>query len=319
MNLKTEKGTNRIYLTTQSFYPVRRRVILALLSIAVGVIIAGFWNYNLVDGFGHDIVAKNMVGESSQAAGSFKERGFSFGVLFAFAAGLAATFTACNCVTFSMLPSLACATDRTSTRKTALKALGVFSLGVILVTAIYGFYTGSMGSEVVQKYNERGIRLSQATITFTLLGLFMLIWGAISFGFLSRLISRIPLPVRNFFGSSLIKAGLMGLQVGLFTVGRPFGVFRDFLTYAASARNPLYGAFVMSVQGVGQIVIMVILFLLILLLFGKRLGQWSKEKPQQAELFSTIALLLGGAYFIFYWGFAVPFGLGRWGEWFGWY
>ncbi|MCQ6268691.1 hypothetical protein M1K46_24260 [Fictibacillus sp. WQ 8-8] len=75
----------------------------------------------------------------------------------------------------------------------------------------------------------------------------------------------------------------------------------------------------MSIQGIGQITIMVILFLIILSLFGKRLARWSNDKPHHAELISTTALFLGGAYFLFYWGFAVPFGVGRWGEWFGWY
>ncbi|MCY9659506.1 sulfite exporter TauE/SafE family protein [Paenibacillus chondroitinus] len=289
------------------------------LALAIGILIAGFWNYKAVDDFGRDVVAGNIIGNTSTLAGTFGENGFGFDILFALAAGLAATFTACNCVMFAMLPGLTCSTDRSSSRKTALRALGVFSLGVLAVTAIYGLYVGSLGPDAVQAYNERQVRLSQASNIFTILGLFMLVWGAISSGFLNTIVSRIPSNIRSFFANPLTKAGLMGLQVGFFAVGRPFGVFRDFLTYAATTRNPLYGALMMSIQGIGQIALMVILFLVVISVFGKRLARLSSEKPHQVELISVVSLLLGGAYFVFYWGMAVPYGIGRWGEIFGLY
>jgi Cytochrome C biogenesis protein transmembrane region len=300
-------------------YSLSTRIFWTMIALVTGILIAGFWDYHVVDGFGREIIADNIVGNTGLLANSFLENGLSFGVLFGFAAGLAATFTACNCVMFAMLPGLACSTDRSTSRKTAFLALGVFSLGVLIVTALYGFYTGTLGSSGVDAYNEREVRLSQATTTFTILGLIMVVWGCISFGFLNRMVDKIPSNIRLFFAKPVTKAGMMGILVGLFTVGRPFGVFRDFLSYAASSNNPLYGAFVMSIQGIGQIIVMVILFIVILTVFGKQLAQWSIERPHQAELISTFALFLGGAYFIFYWGLAVPYGVGRWGEIFGLY
>lgn len=310
---------NLIHLNNSLNLSKSFKIILTFIAIFIGVIIAGFWNYHAVDGFGSEIVAGNIVGDTSELAGAFLEKGLSFGILFGFAAGLAATFTACNCVIFAMLPGLACSTDKSSTRKNALIALGVFSLGVLFVTALYGLYTGFMSSSEINLYNERGVRLTQASVIFTALGLLMLSWGLISFGFFNGIVSKFPLKIRTFFSMPVTKAGVMGIMVGLFSVGRPFGVFRDFLTYAASADSPVYGALVMSVQGIGQILIMVTLFVAVIALFGKKLAKWSQNKPHQAVILSAFSLLMGGAYFIFYWGFAVPYGIGRWGEWFGWY
>lgn len=49
-------------------------------------------------------------------AGTFVANGFGFGFLFAWAAGLASAFTACNCVVYAMIPRLTVATDATAAR-----------------------------------------------------------------------------------------------------------------------------------------------------------------------------------------------------------
>ncbi|MBO8163642.1 MAG: hypothetical protein H0Z34_08035 [Brevibacillus sp.] len=301
-------------------YTRRRRLTWALGAVLLGVVIAGFWNYHLVDGFGREVVAGSLIGDTQSLAGTAGEHGWGFGFLFAIAAGLAATFTACNCVVFSMLPSLSCAADGTSRRRHVLKALAIFTTGVVAVNLIYGMFVGSMGAEAIQTYNERSVRLLQAQVTFTILGVILLIWGTISFGFAASLVARLPLKVRAWFAASLTKAGILGVLVGFFSVGRPFPVFRDFLTYAASIRSPLYGGLVMAVQGLGQIAVMVGLFLLLFWLFGKRLSRWIEQNPHQMELISAFALMAGGAYFVYYWGLSFAFDIGRWGfklQWYG--
>lgn len=299
-------------ISINTVYTLRSRITWALLALLTGIIIAGFWNYRIVDGFGSEIVAGNIIGDTSRLADTFNDNGFGFGILFAVTAGLAATFTACNCVIFAMLPGLTCPSNKSNSRKAALKALGIFSIGVIVVTGIYGLYIGSLGIDGVQTFNERQVRLAQASTIFTGLGLVMLIWGAISFGFLNFIITRIPVNIRTFFANPLTKAGLMGLMVGFFTVGRPFGVFRDFITYTASTKSPIYSALSMIIQGIGQIALMIIIFLVVIIFFGKRIARWSIDNPQQTELLSTFSLILGGAYFVYYWGVAIPFDLGRW-------
>src|SRR5204862_7609541 len=107
--------------------------------------------------------------------------------------------------------------------------------------------------------------------------------------------------------------------VGAFMIGRPFPVMRDFLVYAASANSPLYGAAVMVVQGLGQIALMALLFIALTYGTGQRLSRWASGRPEAVALVSGVSLVAGGAFFVFYWGLAFVFGIGRWGFRLGWY
>ncbi|MFC7399589.1 hypothetical protein ACFQU1_20460 [Chelatococcus sp. GCM10030263] len=305
---------------TRLLSPYRNRLVLALCALAAGVLIAGFWNFHWADGFGREIVAGQTIGDTEHLSGSYSERGAGFGFVFAIIAGLAATFTACNCVVFAMLPGLACATEKAgSPRRLAIKAIGIFSLFVLLVCFVYGMYVGSLGPERVDAFNARGNRLLQAQVTFTLLGVVLLLWGVISFGFLDGMLRRLPPKVLRFAASPLAKACFMGILVGLFAIGRPFPVFRDFLAYAAASESPLYGGAVMALQGIGQILVMVLLFLVLIVPFSNRLTNWSARHPGRLEQFSSATLLAGGSYFVFYWGIAFAYDVGRWGFKLDWY
>ena len=43
-------------------YSQRRRALYMASAVALGVVIAGFWNFRVVDGFGSDIVARYAIG-----------------------------------------------------------------------------------------------------------------------------------------------------------------------------------------------------------------------------------------------------------------
>lgn len=300
-------------------YGTSRRVLYALLACGLAVLVAGFWNYHLVDGFGRDVVAGRTIGDTGGLAGAFPEMGAGFGFLFAGIAGLAATFTACNCVVFAMLPGLACSTDGASRRTSPWWALGAFVGGVVLVSVVFGAYIGSIGSVGVEALGEGGRRLARAQAIFTFLGLVMLGWGMIEMGFLAAASRRLPRRWVEALSSPLVKAGTVGVLVGLFAVGRPFPVFREFLGYAAAAESPVYGAGVMAVQGLGQIFVMVVAFVLLVWFAGSRLLEWSRSNPAGPRLVSGLALLAGGSFFLFYWGLAFAFDVGRWGFKLGWY
>lgn len=301
-------------------YPVARRLSWLALATAAGVVLAGFWNFRLVDGFGADIVAANTIGSYEGKSAEFAVLGAGFGFLFALVAGLAATFTACNCVAFAMVPGLVCAPDARAGRSAALQALGTMLFFVVVVSAIYGAFVGWLGPEGVAAINTRQVRFAQAGIVFSVLGAAMLIWGAIDLGLLDRWTRRTSPITRAFFAQPTVKAAIMGVMVGTFAIGRPYPVFREFLLYAAQVQRPSYGAAVMALQGIGQVLVMVGAFLLILLLFGRRLGAWVSSRPNQPALLSALALAGGGAYFLFYWGVARVWpSLGRWGFQLGWY
>ena len=300
-------------------YSFNRRLWYTFGAVVLAVLLAGFWNYHLVDGFGRDVIAGNIIGDTSELSGEFDSRGGGFGLIFAAIAGLAATFTACNCVVFAMIPGLACSTDESNSKKGAMQAFGAFVFGVLIITACYGMYTGYLGPEGVEALNERAVRLAQAQAVFTLLGIAMLLWGLFEMGYLDMVKRRLSAATRAFLGQNSTKALLLGVLVGFFAIGRPFPVFREFLTYAASAQNPLYGAVVMMIQGIGQIAVMGLLFLLILWTAGDRIAALSASKPYKFRMISSLALIAGGTYFIYYWGLAFLFDIGRWGFKLGWY
>lgn len=302
-----------------SAYSFSKRLWYTFAAIVAAILIAGFWNYHLVDGFGRDIIAGSTIGDTGELSGQYASRGSTFGLIFAAVAGLAATFTACNCVVFAMIPSLACSTDSSGEKTSPWKAFGAFVSGVLAMTAIYGIFVGFLGPSGVEAINERPIRLAQAQAVFTLLGTVMFVWGLFEMGFLDKLKERFSSTTRAFFAQTNTKALLLGILVGLFAVGRPFPVFREFLTYAASAQNPLYGAVVMMIQGVGQIAVMALLFILLIWLAGNKISSVANNKPYKFRMISSIALIAGGSYFIYYWGIAFLFDIGRWGFKLGWY
>ena len=293
-------------------YPLATRGLYGLGAVILGVLIAGFWNFKLVDGFGREVVAANTIGNADVLAKTFASNGVMFGFVFAAVAGLAATFTACNCVVFAMLPGLACSTDKNASRKAALQALGLFTIGVLAVGIVYGLYVGSLGSGV-SAFNAKAQRLQQAETVFTVLGSIMIAWGVLEFGFLHRVTDHIPAGFRAWVSAPTTRATVMGLMVGSFAVGRPYPIFRDLLLYAASSHNPIYGALVMSIQGLGQIALMVAIFLLVIWLFSARLTRWVLEKPNQPALITAIALMAGGSYFVYYWGISLVYHVGQWG------
>lgn len=297
----------------------RGRVAWTVAAVTIGCLIAGLWNFHLADGFGRDVVAAHTVGDTGVLSGMFGQLGLTFGFAFAWVAGLAATFTACNCVVFAMVPGLAASGDRAGSRAAGLRSLAIFGSAVVLVGAAYGVYVGFLGPDGVRAVNTQAVRLAQAQAVFTILGTLMLIWGLIEFRFLDGPIRHLSPVTRAFFAQPQTRAGLMGTLVGLFAVGRPYPVFRDLLTYAASAHSPLYGALLMMLQGLGQIAVMVCLFLILLFVFGKALARWVALKPHQPALVTAVALVAGGSYFIYYWGLAFLFDVGSWGFKLGWY
>lgn len=294
-------------------YPLRQRVLFAIGAATGALLVAGFWNARLVDDFGRGVVMGRTLGDPDVLGSTFSQNGFGFGFLFAAVAGLAATFTACNCVVFAMLPGLASSSSRVDSRRPALMALGAFTAGVVLVGLAYGLFIGWLGPVGIVAFNTREVRLALAKSVFTIIGTIMCFWGALELGFFDRLTRRTSPATRAFFGLPTTKAAILGLMVGAFAIGRPFPVMHAFLIYAATAGSPFYGASVMIVQGLGQIAVMVLLFLALVYGLGRRLSAWMARRPERAALISGLSLVAGGTFFIFYWGLAFAYGIGRWG------
>lgn len=60
-------------------------------------------------------------------------------------------------------------------------------------------------------------------------------------------------------------------------------------------------------------------FALLFALAGRHIMRWATEYPHKPQLVSGLALLGGGAFFVYYWGLAFLFDIGQWGMKLGWY
>jgi hypothetical protein len=94
----------------------------------------------------------------------------------------------------------------------------------------------------------------------------------------------------------------MGVTIGVFLIGRPFGLFRHLFEYAVSTHHPLFGALAFVLQSVGNILLMVVLFLLLIYGTGGRFERWLQARPGRAQAVTVAALIMGGAFFMLYWG-----------------
>lgn len=274
-----------------------------LLSTLCGAMVAVVWSFELADGVIGDNVANTLLGTDAKAV-SLAGGAALFGLAFSFVAGLAGTFTACNCVVF------ACMAPLTGTRDRAVmiwRSLGFMGAGVVAVTALYGI-AGAIAGESIPILSTATVpigtgypvSLAQATAVFVLLGAFLVWWGLQFSGILPNYLDRVAAR-RAWF-----KPLLLGILVGCFTVGRPFPLFRRAFQLVADTHNPLYGAGALALHGLGNILLISLLMLGLVYLTGGRFTRWVQENPERMAAISAVSMIVGGAFFLTYWGLRVP-------------
>ncbi|HEU4324161.1 MAG TPA: hypothetical protein VFS21_13505 [Roseiflexaceae bacterium] len=281
-----------------------RALLIAAGAALAGLLLAIVWSFEVADRVLGATIADTALGTSARDL-DLSGASIGLGLLFAFAAGMGATFTACNAVVFSCVAPLAEASEQ---RAGALgRTLGLMALGILAVTALYGMVGTLMGSSVPILSSAtlpigRGypVRLAQSTVVFVAIGVVLLVWGAVVLGLVRNPLAR-ALEGRPWLG----PLG-MGLLLGLLTVGRPFPLFRQAFEHAANTNSPLFGAVSIALQGLGNIVVMVLLLLLLTYGTGGRFGRWLAANRSRAALITAASLIVGGAFLVAYWGVRVP-------------
>jgi len=94
---------------------------------------------------------------------------------------------------------------------------------------------------------------------------------------------------------------VLGAMIGGFLIGRPFPLFRKMFRAAAESGNPLYGAAAFSLQSLGNIVIMTVLFLVLTYATGGRLRRWLAANPRRMTVLTAAALIVAGTFTFLYW------------------
>ncbi|MEU8186137.1 hypothetical protein [Micromonospora carbonacea] len=278
----------------------RRRALIVLLSVLGGFLLTVVWSAEFVDQTIGDNVANTLLGHDAKET---PIQGIAAGIVFAFVSGIAGTFTACNIAAFGAIAPLTgtAAGSRLHRFAQPLKPLGWMSVGMIAVSATYGAIVGLVGTAMPQfstaPTTPGGLspRSIQSMVVFGLIGLVMVYLGLASLGIVADPFARIA---RRFPNAPMV---FMGALIAGFLIGRPFPLFRQMFRDAAESGNPLYGAAAFTLQSLGNIVIMAVLFLLLAWLAGSRLQRWFAERPSRLAVLTAVAFIVAGAFTFLYW------------------
>ncbi|MFJ8197194.1 hypothetical protein [Streptomyces sp. NPDC096152] len=90
-------------------------------------------------------------------------------------------------------------------------------------------------------------------------------------------------------------------MIGAFLVGRPFPLFRQLFHHAAQSGNILYGAAAFSLQAIGNMLIMSLLYVLVFAVTGNRLHRWIACRPSRWSAVAAAAFLVTGVLLLLYW------------------
>lgn len=284
--------------------------VILLSGIVAGLIVAMLWRADIVDRAIGMTVADTIVPGSSEKGWTVANAWV--GILFAVAAGLATTFTACNCVVFSCLAPLSA---QKGLKRTGVGSLLLWmSVGVVAVTAVYGVvgalleqYIPSLSTATLPVGNPPvPVRLLQSSGVFVALGLLLVYWGLVSLQLAKN-------PLQNLFAQRAWALPLaLGVMVGFFTVGRPYPLFRTLFQYSSGTGNPLLAGLLVALQGLCNIVVMALLFALLTWGTRGRFERWMVANPTRSRALIAISVIGGGIFLVAYWGVRLysRFGIG---------
>lgn len=284
---------------------------LILLSIAAGIFIAYIWSFTLVDSVIGDNVANTLLGYDAKETAI---TGSLMGAVFAFVSGLAGTFTACNIAAFSAIAPMVNQEQSLGSKAVAvLKPIGWLTLGMAGVAGVYGAIGAAVGPGIPQLSEATigdgfPVRLLQSSVVFGVVGLILFYMGLAA-------LRVVPNPLRTLYERHpRAQLVIMGGLIGAFLIGRPFPLFFKMFEYAASTQNAAYGGLVFVLQALGNVLVMLLLFMLLVYGTRGRFQRWLEAKPGRVARFTAGALIVAGSFTFIYWAVKLPafFGYGWW-------
>lgn len=285
-----------------------RRTRVALISVAAGVLLAVLWSFELVDSVIGDTVANTVLGHDAKATAI---TGTAAGLLFAFVSGFAGTFTACNIAMAASVGPMsqvggAGDTDRAgASLRSLLRPVGWLALGMVVVSAGYGIVGVLLGDRLPQLSTDVvdgvPVRLIQSSVVFGVIGLALTYLGLAALGVLPDVFAHRP----------VARVVVMGALVGGFLVGRPYPLFNKLFHWAADTGNPLYGALAFTLQSLGNVLLVTLIFAMVVLATRGRFLRWMAD-PRRAAVVTGGLLIALGVFTVVYWDLRVPahFGIG---------
>ncbi|MGW4461202.1 hypothetical protein [Micromonospora sp. NPDC004704] len=277
-----------------------------VLSVLAGVLLAVVWSYHFVDAVIGDNVANTLLGHDAKGTAI---AGTAAGLLFAFVSGLAGTFTACNIAMAAAIGPMSQAgatSGTTGALRTMLRPVGWLALGMVSVSAMYGFVGVLLGDRLPQLstdlVGDMPVRILQSSVVFGVIGLALAYLGLAALGVL-------PDP---FATRPVARVVVLGALVGGFLIGRPYPLFNKLFHWAVDSGNPFYGAAAFVLQSLGNIVIVAVLFALVVAGTRGRFLTWLSRDPVRMAVITGSLLVALGVFTVVYWDIRVPamFGFG---------
>jgi hypothetical protein len=277
---------------------VRRPWLVVLFSVLAGFALTVVWSAEFVDDTIGQSVADTLLGHDAETT---PIGGILSGVAFAFASGMAGTFTACNIAALGTVAPLVGSRPSIGARlREIVRPLGWLALGMFAVAGAYGFVVALVGTDMPQ-FDESapggGLspRLIQAMVAFGIIGVAFGYLGLAALGIVPDPLARVS---QRFPGARMLVVGVL---IGGFLIGRPFPLFRMLFQDAAESHNPFYGAIAFMLQSAGNIVLVAALFVLLALAMGGRVNRWLTARPGRLAVVTGSALLVAGAFTVLYW------------------
>lgn len=284
--------------------PHRGRIVAG--SVAAGILLAVLWSFEFVDHVIGDNVANALLGRDAKATAV---GGTLAGLVFAFVSGLAGTFTACNIAVAASIGPMSQASAGASVRSGLghlLRPVGWLTVGMVAVSGLYGFIGVLVGDRMPQlstaTVGGMPVRLWQSMVVFGLIGLAFVALGLASLGVLPDPFARRP----------IARVVTLGALVGGFLIGRPYPLFNKLFHWAVDSGNPLYGAGAFILQSLGNLIIVLALFSLVVVLSRGRLIGWLSARPTLTIAVTAALLIALGTFTVVYWDVRLPamFGYG---------
>jgi hypothetical protein len=280
----------------------RRRGLIVLLGILGGFALTVVWSAALVDRTIGDNVANTVLGYDAKET---PITGVAAGIAFAFASGLACTFTACNVAAFSAVaPMLGRRRSGRARLAETLKPVGWLAVGALTVAAAYGVVVGLFGTHMPQYSTATAAsglsaRNVQSMIAFGLISVALLYLGLAALGVVRDPLARVS---ERFPAARLV---VLGALIGGFLVGRPFALFRKGFRDVADSHNPFYGATAFMLESLGNVLLIAVIFLLLAYATGGRVQRWLSESPSRIAAITGAGLIAAGAFTLLYWDLRV--------------
>jgi cytochrome c-type biogenesis protein len=267
-----------------------------LAALAVGAALALIsWQAGVLD--------TNVFGGVSESAVSAGGPGSLVAIGAAFVIGAAMIVLPCGYPSVFVVPSILGSRKGLSQRGVLS---GLFLLGSALPLAAVGVGLGFAGEGVLDLLSEKSARMSFAVGLYSALGLLAIAYalgeaGVLSLPSLTARITGPNLPDQEKpYRRALVLGGTFGGGLG---IGCPMPTYYILLGWVVAAANPLYGAVLLGVYGLGRVVPAVALGALITAGMERRkVSQGMTSFRERTSGLSNAVLVAMGSYLVVLFG-----------------